>query len=687
MRHSSTASTGFTLVEVLVISPIIILFIGAFIALLVSLTGETLTIREKNTTAYDTQAALDDIENSVVQATGFMTTSGTVPVPQGKDDSTSTGTPFTSTTSGQPDTLIVKSPATDQGPSNSARTLIYTGTGSCDSKNPIYTYMTVFFVADDPDTADTTDKALYKRTILPQISACKSPWQRGSCAASVASSNPSVCKTTDDKLLSNVATFTVQYLTGTSTTTADAANSVSVNVTTTKQIAGNTVTYSGKTRATSVNASTTDTSQSTPPSNPPITFTRDSSLPNPYRTTFSWASVGNATSYSVRYKIGSGSWIQQTVAQSSNPSFNVDAAARKQAINFEVNVVTNAGTYSYGTAPVVPDIPRWNECTPTNGWQNYDGTFNTLGFTKTTTGAVGLKGLIRSGPIGFNTGYAACYLPAGFRPANHLIYNGVAYDPNGSGGNGSARIDIFPDGAVVVVGGSNTTYTNGFVSLDGIIFMSPSGNPSWQAGTWQSGWYYNSYSDTYPNLGYWKDSLGRVWVQGLGTGGQASAVMAYLPSNMYPSAGMHYPVSVDARGGAVNIGGSINSRPSSGGYISTQLLYYAQTGGMATLPLYNGWVSYDNGVSWTHPQCYKGADDIVILQGLVRAGNQAAGGMTHVGVCGSNPYMSTGRRALFTAWKNWETQGRMDLPTDGYLYPLASDPGWTSLDAIHYIAD
>lgn len=151
----------------------------------------------------------------------------------------------------------------------------------------------------------------------------------------------------------------------------------------------------------------------------------------------------------------------------------------------------------------------------------------------------------------------------------------------------------------------------------------------------------------------------------------------------------HIQTSADNRGGAVNINGSpaIQSRPSYGNYISTQFLYYA-TGGLHDLALYNGWYNYSNG--WSLAKCYKGVDDIVIIQGLVAGGNAAAGGMAGVHGCGGSngtPLMSTGRRALFGAWKNWEQQGRVDLPTDGYLYPLASDPGWTSLDGIHYIAD
>jgi len=678
-------TSGFTLVEVLVISPIIILFIGAFITLIVSLTGESIQIREKNAVTYDTQTAFDDIESGVARANGFLYTTGAVASPQGSNNGTNA---FTNDTADS--VLIMTTAATTSDPNSASRALIYTGTGACDSRNPIYSYTTVYFLALDPDTvANTTDKALYRRTILPQVPACATAWQKGSCAEAVVSSNRTICKTSDEKLLGNVATFNVSFYNGTSSVAkenANTADSVSLNINSSKQVSGSPVSYNSTLTTTSQNITTSGTT-ATPAPLPSISWTRNDMGANPYTTTFPWQARGNATSYTVTPTVGGVVKAPQTIP-ASQTSFDLDAGARKRAVSIKLDVTTASGSYTYGTQAATA-TPSWNECTPYGGWQNYDGTYNTIGFTKTSSGAIGLKGLIRSGPLG-NT---ACYLPAGFRTPNHLIFNGVAYDPNGMGGNGSARIDIYPDGAVIPIGGSNTAYTNGFVSLDGIIFMpgtavNSSGtslSTPWtaSAGTWVSPCYYNSYGgDTYPNLGYWKDDRSRVWVQGLATGCNASQNMANLPSNMYPTNGsMHYPVSADNRGGAVNIGGNISSRPSYGSYISTQLLYNSGATG-SNLPLYNGWYNYNNG--WALAQCYRGSDDIVILQGLVAGGNQSAGGMTHIGGCG---YMSTGRRALFSGWKNWESQGRLDLPTDGYLYPLASDPGWTSLDGIHYIAD
>lgn len=689
MPHIANNHRGFTLVEVLVIAPIVVLFIGAFIGLLVTLTGESLVVRERNVAVYDSQAALDDIEASASRATSFLVSTTGIPIvsPQGKNN---TAAAFTNTNgSGNPDTLIIRSAATTKNPTDPTRSLVYLGAGACDSKNPIYTYLTVYFVG--------SDQSLYKRTITPQYAACATTWQRGSCDSTLVASNPTVCKTSDEKLLSNVGTFDVQYYVGSSSTAisdsqATTATDISVNLNLNKQVAGNSLNYSSTSRTRSENIQSSGSVEggtvTTPPANSPITQSFSETGPYPYRTTYTWSRVGNATNYTAKYRINGGTEQSQTVAQTAagiSPTFYVDGTARKQTIQLtSVTVNTSGGSFSYGPTPATRTLQRWQECAPQSSWQNYGWPYNDLGFTKTSAGAVGLKGLVRYGSVGF--GAVICTLPEGFRPQDHLIHIAVASD--GVSTEGGARIDIWPDGRISISQTPNNS--NAWVSLDGIIFMTASGNPAWTSGSYASPWYYNSYGDTYANLKYYRDSLGRAWVQGLTTGGSGynnGQTVAWMSAAMTPVYGsFHIPTSVDGRAGAVNINGSpaIASRPTYGSYMSTQYLYYA-TGGLYDLALYNGWYNYSNG--WALAKCYKGADDIVILQGLVAGGNPAAGGMAGVHGCGSTPGMSTGRNAILPAWKNWESMGRVDLNTDNYLYPIKVDPGWTSLDGTHYIAD
>lgn len=245
-------STGFTLVEVLIIAPIVILFIGAFIGLAVTLTSDSLRLRERNEAAYNVQDALNEIESEASLATSFNTTTGTLTSPQGKDNATAA---FTNTASSQPDTLILKSAATTKSLYDPTRELVYTGSGACDARNPIYQIWTVFFVSNG---------SLYKRTILPSEATCAAPWQRNTCAETHVAANPGICQTEDSKLLDSVSTFDVSYFVSSTDTTAITdseaadANSVSINTTVSKQVAGDSFTYSGRIRITSLNSHATD---------------------------------------------------------------------------------------------------------------------------------------------------------------------------------------------------------------------------------------------------------------------------------------------------------------------------------------------------------------------------------------------------------------------------------------------
>lgn len=258
MRSTRTNLVGFTLVEVLVISPIIILFVGMFIALLVTLTGESLVVREKNSAIYDTQSALDDMQASVTQSTAFLSTTGTIQSPQGKNNSS--GTAFTDVTAGQPDALLLQLPATNKNPRDPTRTLIYTGAGACNSINPLHTYTVIYFVDDDAQTSATNDFALYKRTVLSTATPCTTVWQRGSCRSTVINSgNASICMTSDDRLLGGATSIglEVKYYTGTGVArdnNAPTATDSSAVITVTKQIAGEAVTHSASMRAASLNS-------------------------------------------------------------------------------------------------------------------------------------------------------------------------------------------------------------------------------------------------------------------------------------------------------------------------------------------------------------------------------------------------------------------------------------------------
>lgn len=695
----SINSRGFTLVEVLIISPIIILFIGAFLALLISLTGESLVVREKNTAAYNTQSALDDIEASINQAIAFLPTTGTVPIPQGKDNSTSVGTPFTNETASEPNTLIIRSAATTSRPSDPARELIYMGAGACDIKNPLYTYYTVYFTALDPDTAgDTTDKALYKRTILPQNPACKVAWQRGSCDASRVASHPSVCKTRDEKLVSGITTFDVQYYIGSSTTAvadsqAASATDVSVNIAVSKQVAGSPVEYTGSVRTNSLNVQTSENPSGTvtSPTLPPIEWSRPTT--EPYKTIISWGRVGNATGYEAKYRLNGGSEVTVPVSQpggTTAPSFPIDAAHRKQTVQLtSLEVVTANGQYAYDSPiPTIPAIPNWNECSFQNGWHNYKdwyggNTFTTGGYTKTSSGIVGLKGLVRGGPVGSTI----CTLPAGFRPK--FAGEKLIFQVTSANGGNWGRVDVEADGRIVAVQGGNDWF-----SLDGILFMSDSSNTTWTTThTWQNGW--SGYGAGHSTLRSTVDSQGRRHVQGLGsypsTAAPNGVAMTNIGTGTGPSATLHYPAMAGGPGIVqVQSSGNIITRSSPNSYQQLQLVYRnAFATGWQNMPFSSGWTNYLNG--FPTMQCHRGADDVVIVQGLIR--HPGGGNGTYIGDTSPCGRFSSGQvagqadRLILSPWMSNETTGRIDMVNGISLLSQGTQDPWTALDGIHFIAD
>ncbi len=695
---------GFTLVEVLVISPIVILFIGAFIALIVTLTGESIQIREKNASAYDMQSTFDEIESNVLRTTGFVADTGLIATPQGRNNATAA---FTNTAD---DTLILKSAATTGSPLDANRSLIYTGTGACDSRNPTYEYLSVYFLALDPDTTtNTTDQALYRRTILPQVAACASAWQRGSCAESVVSSNTSVCKTSDEKLLGSVASFNVDYFSGTTPVTnanAATANSISITINSSKQVSGSPVSYTSSITVTSQNVITADSTPPTPAPGPSITWSRNNTGPNPYQTVFSWQPAGNATEYIVRYAYNGGAPQEQSVGLSATPSFPLNLGARKNFIDyFEVKVVTNSGTFSYGTPPSLPpNIPSWNECNFQNGWNNYgtvnpSTTFTTAGFTKTSSKLIGLKGLVAGGTMG----QTICTLPVGFRPkfANEKLIFQTATSASNTG-----RVDILPTGEIVAVSGSN-----GWVSLDGIIFVADDSTYSWTVpagGTagWQNGWQnYNAMygGNSHSTLRTTTDSQGRRHVQGLGgyTGtAPNSQVMTNIGAGTGPNATLHYPAQSGGPG-IVQVfnNGNISTRSTPNSYQQLQLIYRnGSATGWQTMPFTsapNEWGNYDS-ANWPAMRCHKGPDDVVVVQGLIAHNAASDGNNKYIGSlptgCGR---FSSGKpqgigyedELILSPWLSNETPGRVDFIRGQDLYSVATQDSWTSLDGIHFIAD
>ena len=235
-------AAGFTLIEVLVVAPIIILFIGTFIGLILSLTGDSLQSRTNNEISYQVQAALDAIEAENGRASGgYLATTGAVTSPQGSDNGTAAFTVTNNDASNtDTDVLILQSPATTLDPVSPDRQLIrYNTPNACNStnvnQNDYYPVKTVYFVSSG---------TLWQRTILPNTGTpCSTPWQKSSCQTAGAG----VCPAADTRLADNVTSFSVKYLSasGTAVSSANPTTATTINVTikADKTVAGKVVSY------------------------------------------------------------------------------------------------------------------------------------------------------------------------------------------------------------------------------------------------------------------------------------------------------------------------------------------------------------------------------------------------------------------------------------------------------------
>ncbi|MEZ4429523.1 MAG: hypothetical protein R3A51_17760 [Nannocystaceae bacterium] len=99
----------------------------------------------------------------------------------------------------------------------------------------------------------------------------------------------------------------------------------------------------------------------------------------------------------------------------------------------------------------------WTAAALTQGWANYDQWYNQAGYYRDRQGVVHLRGLVRSGAVGWEA--TIFWLPEGYRPALRELHT-TATNPNQF-----ARVDITPDGRVIPCHADP-----GWVSLDGISF-------------------------------------------------------------------------------------------------------------------------------------------------------------------------------------------------------------------------
>lgn len=219
----STTNSGFTLIEVLVVSPLVILVIGVLVAAIISLTGKALTAQSTASTLGDIQGAFDSIERDIIASGQVTAATDTLVAPQGQNN---TSLAFNTTNN----SLVVRTPALTTDPLNDDRGLVYYANSPNACTDPSVSANSVVYVSHIYFVENGT---LWRRTVLPAdvSNACVTPWQVSTCATE---QTGSVCTAPDSRLVEvGSGSLNLEFLKkdGTVLSPIDAGSAYSINVT------------------------------------------------------------------------------------------------------------------------------------------------------------------------------------------------------------------------------------------------------------------------------------------------------------------------------------------------------------------------------------------------------------------------------------------------------------------------
>lgn len=211
-------SRGFTLVELLVVTPLVLLLIGSFIAVAVTLTGETLASRTQSSLLHSINDSLNRIRSEIRMSEGFLATNSfPVVSPQGSDEATE---PFKNATTTSNALILSVLAMTDEPKSALAQpiNLLNEPLTSCShpdiTTNKRLSVNIVYFVRDS---------TLWRRVVMPanySSLGCGTPWRLPTCKPGYATS-ATQCKANDERLIEGVTpdNFIVEYFSSSSAQT------------------------------------------------------------------------------------------------------------------------------------------------------------------------------------------------------------------------------------------------------------------------------------------------------------------------------------------------------------------------------------------------------------------------------------------------------------------------------------
>lgn len=242
---------GFTLVELMVISPIIIIALVGTIALLVNLISESVISTEKNTMTSEIQNGLDDIESSLSSASHFLNATGSSDnLRDDQQDSSYREGPASASGNNIFNSMYINGLTHDQIKFNGIITPGYRdnpgGCGSSEmSSNEIAKTNTIYFA----QVSSSTSTSLKKRILTEENrSLCGDTIFPESCEAL---NSPSGC-TNDDVLIKNgLVLFEVKYCIENNCSVSNSksdADGASVRIVLKRSIAGKSVVNEGTRR-------------------------------------------------------------------------------------------------------------------------------------------------------------------------------------------------------------------------------------------------------------------------------------------------------------------------------------------------------------------------------------------------------------------------------------------------------
>ena len=291
-----------------------------------------------------------------------------------------------------------------------------------------------------------------------------------------------------------------------------------------------------------------------------------------------------------------------------------------------------------------------------------------------------LNGTVLKRSGAFQPGETIATLPAGYRPPVPLIFSA-------NGGSKVQRVDAYPDGRLVWVGGE---HEYPWVSLDGLAF-------SLKAGTAlapRNGW--TAYGGGHPAPAAIRDG-NVVMLAGLLKGeGPRNQPVAQLPPEMRPAARRIFHSGADQYSLRVDIDADGWLRVIAGqgtGWITLSGIVFPAATAAAPAPaavvvpkpvaaaqrqplqLVAGWTNYGDGYS---PPTVAISGNLVVVSGLARAGTWG-----HIATLPAN---ARPPRHLIFNLNNHAYTTRVDVLPDGRLFWVAGgrDHGWLSLTGISF---